>query len=176
MNKENLQEITGLRYEKFDEGIYTCSIPHDKFKDCLEKLFHSLRFEILIDVFGIDYPDEELRFEVVYHLLSIVHNCRVILKLRTGSCVPTISDLFPNASWYEREVFDMYGVVFDKHPDLRRILTDYGFEGYPMRKDFPLTGYKEVKFDIKDKKVVYVPVDLQQDYRSFDTLSPWEGK
>ena len=152
-------------------------------RDQIESLFRFLRddarcgFESLIDIAGVDYPGRALRFEVVYHLLSMRMNHRVRVKIKTdeGTPVPTICGIFPNANWYEREAFDMYGVAFSGHPDLRRILTDYGFEGYPLRKDFPLTGYSEVRWDEEEKRVVYEPVELVQEYRDFDFLSPWEG-
>ncbi len=135
------------------------------------------RFTTLIDICGVDYPSRERRFDVVYHLLSMPHNQRIRVKLTTDEVepVPSILEVFPAANWYEREAFDMYGIVFDGHPDLRRLLTDYGFEGYPLRKDFPLSGYVEVRYDEARKAVVYEPVNLPQEYRSFDFMSPWEG-
>jgi NADH-quinone oxidoreductase subunit C len=135
------------------------------------------KFSTLIDLCGVDYPGRERRFEVVYHLLSMSHNTRVRIKVRTNETEPvhSISSIFPNANWYERETFDMFGILFDEHPDLRRILTDYGFEGYPLRKDFPLSGFVEVRYDEERKSVVYEDVDLPQEYRSFDFTSPWEG-
>jgi NADH-quinone oxidoreductase subunit C len=135
------------------------------------------RFETLVDICGCDYPVEAERFEVVYHLLSMRLNQRVRVKVRTDehAAVPSAHEIFPVANWYEREAFDMYGIAFSNHPDLRRILTDYGFEGYPLRKDFPLTGYVEVRYDDAAKRVVYEPVKLVQEYRNFDFLSPWEG-
>lgn len=135
------------------------------------------KFEGLIDLCGVDYPARERRFEVVYHLLSMAHNHRIRVKVTTDEVEPvrSIAEIFPNADWYEREAFDMYGIVFDQHPDLRRLLTDYGFEGYPLRKDFPLSGYVEVRYDEERKAVVYEPVNLPQEYRSFDFMSPWEG-
>jgi NADH-quinone oxidoreductase subunit C len=135
------------------------------------------QFKLLVDVCGVDYPDEEERFEVVYNLLSLKHNHRIRVKLTTSEDepVPSVSGVFSVANWFEREVWDMYGVFFADHPDLRRILTDYGFEGHPMRKDFPLTGYVEVRYDEDQKRVVYQPVRLPQDFRNFDFLSPWEG-
>ncbi|APR98759.1 NADH-quinone oxidoreductase subunit C [Wolbachia endosymbiont of Folsomia candida] len=136
------------------------------------------RFELLVDIFAVDYPDREKRFELIYNLLSVVHNIRVYVKLQLyeGDIPTSVSEIFSTASWFEREVFDMYGIEFSSHPDLRRILTDYGFKGNPMLKDFPLTGYEEVRYDIEAKKVVYNPIDLPQDFRTFDSLSPWEGK
>ena len=135
------------------------------------------KFSSLIDICGVDYPSRERRFDVVYHMLSMAHNTRIRIKVKTDETVPvqSITSLFPNANWYEREAFDMYGILFDEHPDLRRILTDYGFEGYPLRKDFPLSGFVEVRYDEERKAVVHEPVNLPQEYRSFDFMSPWEG-
>jgi len=135
------------------------------------------QFKQLMDVCGADYPEREDRFEVVYNLLSLTHNQRIRVKLRTdaGNPVPTATGVFNAANWWERETWDMYGIYFRDHPDLRRILTDYGFEGHPLRKDFPLTGYVEVRYDDLEKRVVYEPVKLTQDFRTFDFLSPWEG-
>jgi NADH-quinone oxidoreductase subunit C len=135
------------------------------------------QFICLIDICGADYPSREKRFEVVYHLLSPRQNQRIRVKLSTDedTPVPSAVDVFPGANWYEREVYDFYGVLFTGHPDLRRILTDYGFEGHPLRKDFPLTGYSEVHYDEEAKRVVYKPVSLRQEFRNFDFLSPWEG-
>lgn len=135
------------------------------------------RCEQLMDVCGVDYPARQLRFEVVYNLLSVTKNHRIRVKIATdeASPVPSVSAVYPSAGWYEREVWDMYGVFFDGHPDLRRILTDYGFDGHPQRKDFPLTGFVELRYDEDEKRVKYSPVKLQQAYRSFDFMSPWEG-
>jgi NADH-quinone oxidoreductase subunit C len=135
------------------------------------------QFKMLVDLCGVDYPDRDQRFEVVYHLLSLKHNQRVRVKVTTDETtpVPSVTGVFGAANWYEREAWDMYGVYFADHPDLRRLLTDYGFEGHPMRKDFPQTGYLEVRYDEEQKRVVYEPVALRQDWRSFDFLSPWEG-
>ena len=135
------------------------------------------KFSSLIDICGVDYPSRERRFDVVYHMLSMAHNTRIRIKVTTDETVPvhSVTSLFPNADWYERDAFDMYGILFDEHPDLRRILTDYGFEGYPLRKDFPLSGFVEVRYDEERKSVVYEPVNLPQEYRSFDFMSPWEG-
>lgn len=137
----------------------------------------ALHFELLIDIAGVDYPDREARFEVVYQLLSLKHNRRVRVKVTTDetTAVPSVSGVYSSAGWYERETWDLFGVYFSDHPDLRRILTDYGFEGHPMRKDFPLTGYVEVRYDEEQRRVVYEPVKLKQEFRSFDFLSPWEG-
>ncbi len=135
------------------------------------------RFVCFIDICGADYPEREKRFDVVYHLLSPYKNARIRVKVETDEAtpVPTVIDVFPAADWFERETFDLYGVLFDGHPDLRRILTDYGFSGHPLRKDFPLTGHVEVRYDDEQKRVVYEPVKLVQEFRKFDYLSPWEG-
>jgi len=135
------------------------------------------KFTQLIDIAGVDYPSRARRFDIVYHMLSMSQNTRIRVKISTDEQVPVLScaAVFPNADWYEREAFDMYGVAFENHPDLRRILTDYGFEGYPLRKDFPLSGFVEVRYDEGRKAVVYEPVNLPQEYRSFDFLNPWEG-
>jgi NADH-quinone oxidoreductase subunit C len=137
----------------------------------------SYRFLQLVDLCGVDYPEDEKRFHVVYHLLSLHANIRIRVKtaLAEGESIQSVVNIFSVANWYERETFDMYGIVFDNHPDLRRILTDYGFEGHPLRKDFPLTGFVELRYNDEQKRVVYEPVKLVQDYRNFDFLSPWEG-
>ena len=134
-------------------------------------------FAILIDICGVDWPQRAKRFDVVYHLLSITKNKRVRVKLQTDEStpVPSVVEVFPAANWFERETFDMFGITFMDHPDMRRILTDYGFSGYPLRKDFPLTGYVELRYDEELKRVVYRPVDLVQEFRDFDFMSPWEG-
>jgi len=136
-----------------------------------------LAFINLTDVCGVDWPGREQRFDVVYHLLSPRFNRRIRVKVRTGENmpVPSVTGIFPGADWFEREAYDLYGILFTGHPDLRRILTDYGFDGYPMRKDFPLTGFVEVRYDDERKRVVYEPVRLAQEFRDFDFLSPWEG-
>ena len=135
------------------------------------------QFRQLVFVAGADYPEREERFEVIYHLLSLRHNQRIRLKVTTDEAtpVPSATGVFASANWFEREVWDMYGVAFSDHPDLRRLLTDYGFEGHPLRKDFPLTGHVEMRYDDERKRVVYEPVKLTQEFRSFDFLSPWEG-
>lgn len=135
------------------------------------------QFAVLIDICGVDWPARGARFDVVYHLLSPRLNKRVRVKLHTDeeTPVPSVIDVYPAANWYEREAYDMYGILFTGHPDLRRLLTDYGFQGYPLRKDFPLTGYVEVRYDDEAKRVVYEPVKLIQEFRSFDFESPWEG-
>jgi NADH-quinone oxidoreductase subunit C len=134
-------------------------------------------FKQLVDLCGVDYPDRGERFEVVYNLLSLRHNRRIRVKLATdeNEPVPSVTGVFNSADWYERETWDLFGVYFSDHPDLRRLLTDYGFEGHPLRKDFPLTGYVELRYDEDQKRVVYEPVKLKQEFRSFDFLSPWEG-
>ncbi len=152
-------------------------------REAIAKVLRTLRdnprlgFVSLIDICGVDFPGRAMRFEVVYHLLSPTQNTRVRVKLATdeASPVPSVSGVFPVAEWLEREAYDLYGILFGDHPDLRRILTDYGFSGHPLRKDFPLTGYVEVRYDDEQKRVVYQPVRLPQQYRDFDFLSPWEG-
>lgn len=135
------------------------------------------RFKQVMDICGVDYPDREKRFDVVYNLLSLTHNTRVRVKVQADgeTPVPSVTGVFSTAAWFEREVWDLYGVLFSGHPDLRRLLTDYGFQGHPLRKDFPLTGYVEMRYDDEKKRVVYEPVVLTQEFRSFDYLSPWEG-
>ena len=135
------------------------------------------RFSSLVDITGVDYPERAKRFDVVYHFLSMYQNHRIRLRVavREKDMVPSLCAVHPSANWFEREVFDMFGILFSGHPDLRRILTDYGFRGYPLRKDFPTTGYTEVRYDEAQKRVVYEPVKLVQEYRQFDFMSPWEG-
>ena len=137
----------------------------------------SCKFRQLIDIAAVDYPEEEKRFQLVYLFLSHENNLRIklMIKFDINQIIPSITKIFPSANWMEREVFDMYGIKFKNHPDLRRILTDYNFKGHPLRKDFPLTGFNEVRYSEKDKKVVYEPVKLEQNYRNFDFESPWEG-
>ena len=137
----------------------------------------SCKFSSLVDITAVDYPDRPKRFDVVYHLLSMYQNQRIRLRvsIREEDMVPSIIPVHPSANWFEREVFDMFGILFTGHPDLRRILTDYGFRGHPLRKDFPTTGYTEVRYDEAQKRVVYEPVSLVQEYRQFDFMSPWEG-
>ena len=133
-------------------------------------------FRQITDIAGVDFPDRQKRFDVIYHFLSFKHNSRLRIKIIIGEdeSIPSITTIFPAANWFEREAFDMYGIQFKDHPDLRRILTDYGFEGYPLRKDFPLSGNVEIRYDEIDKKIIHEPVNLQQDFRSFDIQSPWE--
>lgn len=135
------------------------------------------QFSTLVDITAVDWPDRPERFDVVYHFLSMYKNQRIRVKAAVGegAMVPTLTGVHPTANWFEREVFDMFGIIFAGHPDMRRILTDYGFRGYPLRKDFPTTGYTEVRYDEAEKRVVYEPVKLVQDYRQFDFMSPWEG-
>ncbi|MDT8327350.1 MAG: NADH-quinone oxidoreductase subunit C [Roseovarius sp.] len=134
-------------------------------------------FSSLVDITAVDYPERAKRYDVVYHLLSMYQNHRIRLRVavRSDDMVPSITEVYPAANWFEREVFDMFGILFSGHPDLRRILTDYGFRGHPLRKDFPTTGYTEVRYDEVHKRVVYEPVSLVQEYRQFDFMSPWEG-
>lgn len=141
------------------------------------KVDSTCRFSSLVDITAVDYTGRVKRFDVVYHFLSMYQNHRIRLRIsiREEEMVPSITEVHPSANWFEREVFDMYGVLFSGHPDLRRILTDYGFRGYPLRKDFPTTGYTEVRYDEVEKRVVYEPVSLVQEYRQFDFMSPWEG-
>ena len=135
------------------------------------------KFRQLIDIAGVDYPENEKRFELIYLFLSHEHNLRIklLIKFQINQTIVSLTKIFPSANWMEREVFDMYGIKFKNHPDLRRILTDYGFKGHPLRKDFPLTGFNEVRYSEKEKKVIYEPVKLEQNYRNFDFESPWEG-
>jgi NADH-quinone oxidoreductase subunit C len=135
------------------------------------------QFISIIDVAGADYPSRRLRFDVVYHLLSPRQNIRIRVKVQTDedTPVPSVTSVYPGADWFEREAYDLYGILFTGHPDLRRLLTDYGFEGHPLRKDFPLTGFVEVRYDDEVKRVIYEPVELKQEFRNFDFLSPWEG-
>jgi NADH-quinone oxidoreductase subunit C len=160
-------------------GDLTVSVARDRIVDVVRFLRDDpkCRFIAFLDVCGVDYPAREMRFEVVYHFLSPHLNQRIRLKLEADdeTPVPSICDVFPGANWFEREVYDLYGVLFSGHPDLRRILTDYGFDGHPLRKDFPLTGFVEVRYDEERRRVVYEPVALAQEFRSFDYLSPWEG-
>ncbi|MBV7266970.1 NADH-quinone oxidoreductase subunit C [Erythrobacter ani] len=161
--------------EKHGEIIFI--VQRDAIEDVLRTLRDDHKYQQLMEIAGADYPDRPERFEVVYMLLSLTKNHRIIVKCSTDEAtpVPTVTTLWPNAGWLEREVFDMYGVTFAGNKDLRRILTDYGFEGHPFRKDFPMTGYTELRYSEEEKRVVYEPVELPQDMRTFDFLSPWEG-
>lgn len=170
---------SSLAASKVAFGELTLIVARERIVDVLTKLRDdpALQFEILLDITGVDWPARAERFDVVYHLLSMRKNQRIRVKLTTNETdpVPSVVSVFPTANWLERETYDMYGILFSGHPDLRRILTDYGFEGYPLRKDFPLTGYKEVRYDDEQKRVVYEPVRLTQEFRQFDFESPWEG-
>jgi len=163
-SRDHVDELTIT--VKRDALVEACKIARDKFG-----------YQQLMEIAGVDYPERSERFEVNYHLLSVTHNHRIRIKVTTDedTPVPSVTGLWPVAGWLEREVFDLYGVGFAGNPDLRRILTDYGFEGYPLRKDFPQTGYVELRYSEAEKRVVYEPVDLPQDYRNFDFLMPWEG-
>ena len=172
----------------FPQEVTATSIAHGELivgvrREAIARVLGYLRddprclFQVLVDVCGVDYPERAERFDVVYNLLSIKHNERVRVKVTADeeSPVPSATGIFSAAGWFEREAWDLYGIYFSDHPDLRRILTDYGFEGHPLRKDFPLTGYVEVRYDEEQKRVIYERVKLTQDFRSFDFLSPWEG-
>jgi len=152
-------------------------VARESVADVLRTLRDRLDYQQLMEIAGVDYPERAERFEVVYHLLSVTKNHRIRIRVSTDEMkpVPTVTNVYPVAGWLEREIFDMYGVVFEGNPDLRRILTDYGFRGHPQRKDFPLTGYVELRYSEEEKRVVYEPVSLAQDFRTFDFLSPWEG-
>ena len=160
------------------DNIYL-NIDHDKLIDVISflKTNKETKFRQLIEITAVDYPEKEQRFRMIYFLLSHETNTRIVIDyyLNENKIVPSITNVFPSANWKEREVFDMYGIEFKNHPDLRRILTDYGFKGHPLRKDFPLTGFNEVRYSEKEKKVIYEPVKLEQNYRNFDFESPWEG-
>lgn len=162
-------------HEEHGELLFT--VHRASVEDALRILRDDFDYQQLMEIAGVDYPSRAERFEVVYMLLSVTKNSRVMVKCTASedTPVPTVTTLWPNAGWLEREVFDMYGVLFDGNPDLRRILTDYGFEGHPFRKDFPLTGYVELRYSEDQKRVVYEPVELAQDLRQFDFMSPWEG-
>ena len=162
---------------KEEHGEIVLTVARDAIEDALRLLRDEHQFQQLMDIAGVDYPSRVERFEVVYCLLSVTRNLRLIVKVTTDEAtpVPTVTTLWPNAGWYEREVYDMFGVLFAGNPDLRRILTDYGFQGHPFRKDFPLTGYVELRYSEDEKRVVYQKVALAQDLRQFDFMSPWEG-
>lgn len=188
MPAEALKDLADYIKEELESSIISVEFFNDELsinarREDLKKVLNFLRddkechFRILTDLCGSDYPRRPERFDVVYNLLSLRHNHRARVKVTASEdmLVPSVVDIFSSAGWFEREVWDMYGVMFDGNPDLRRILTDYGFEGHPQRKDFPLTGYVELRYDDELKRVVYEPVKLQQDFRNFDYLSPWEG-
>ena len=158
-------------------GELTLVAPRERIVEVMTALRDQFGFQQLLDLCGVDYPDRKERFEVVYHLLSLTRNARLRVKVSTDEVqpVPSIIAVYPAANWFEREAYDMFGMLFSGHPDLRRLLTDYGFEGHPLRKDFPMTGYVEVRYDEEQRRVVYEPVKLTQEFRTFDFLSPWEG-
>jgi NADH-quinone oxidoreductase subunit C len=188
MNTENLADLAAHIESRMPDAVRSTQIVVGELtvlaeRDHILPLLRFLRddqqcnFETFIDLCGVDYPERNERFEVVYHLLSMRMNHRIRIRIRTDeeTAVPSAVPIWPVANWFEREAFDMYGIQFSDHPDLRRILTDYGFEGFPLRKDFPLTGHYEVRYDDLEKRVIYEPVNLVQEYRNFDFLSPWEG-
>ena len=170
---------SALTERKLVVGELTLAVAPDRILDVLKHLRDDpeCEFKILVDLCGNDWPGREKRFDVVYHLLSLTRNMRIRVKamLGEGEAIKSAIALYPAAGWFEREAFDMYGIAFENHPDLRRILTDYGFSGYPLRKDFPLTGFVELRYDEELKRVVYQPVQLVQEFRDFDFMSPWEG-
>jgi len=174
-----LSEALGdmLIHAREEHGEIVLGVQRERIEDALRLLRDEHEYQQLMEIAGVDYPQREERFDVVYMLLSLTRNHRILVKCRAAedTPVPTVTNLWPNAGWLEREVFDMYGVVFEGNTDLRRILTDYGFEGHPQRKDFPLTGYQELRYSEEEKRVVYEPVELAQDFRQFDFMSPWEG-
>lgn len=185
---EALNELGALLETKRGDSVLSWDVTHDEltvnvspsslvsFVDFL-KTDQTCKFSSLVDITAVDYPTRAKRFDVVYHFLSMYQNQRIRLRvqIREDEMLPSILSVHPSANWFEREVFDMFGILFSGHPDLRRILTDYGFRGYPLRKDFPTTGYTEVRYDEVQKRVVYEPVKLVQEYRQFDFMSPWEG-
>lgn len=185
---EALKDLAAYLSEKLGENIresvleygeLTVSVDAGKIVEVLDFLRRDVQcqFISIIDISGVDYPGRGKRFDVVYHLLSPRQNMRIRVKVQTDedTPVPSATAVFPGAEWYEREAYDLYGILFSGHPDLRRILTDYGFEGHPLRKDFPLTGFVEVRYDNAARRVVYEPVELKQEFRNFDYMSPWEG-
>ncbi|MXO85401.1 NADH-quinone oxidoreductase subunit C [Altererythrobacter aurantiacus] len=177
--RETLSQAMGdhLLEAREEHGEFLFSVKREAIDDVLRMLRDEHGYQQLMEIAGVDYPSRAERFEVVYMLLSVTKNHRVIVKVQTDAetPVPTVTNLWPNAGWLEREVFDLFGVLFSGNTDLRRILTDYGFEGHPFRKDFPLTGYSELRYSEDEKRVVYEPVELAQELRTFDFLSPWEG-
>tara|TARA_Y100001935_G_scaffold238609_1_gene225388 strand:- start:38 stop:652 length:615 start_codon:yes stop_codon:yes gene_type:complete len=188
MSNQKLNKVEKLINSELSNKIYGSEIKYEELllktsaSEIIEvikflKLDDRFKFTQLIDIAAIDYPNDEKRFELVYLLLSIENNFRVkiSIKFELNEKIPSIVKIFPSANWMEREIFDMYGIKFTNHPDLRRILTDYNFKGHPLRKDFPLTGFNEVRYSEKEKKVIYEAVKLEQNYRNFDFSSPWEG-
>ena len=185
---EALNDLEDFLQSKFSDEITSTDTSYDQLTvntnvSSLEQITSFLKlnsvcqFRTLIDITAVDYPEEEYRFQLIYHYLSMHQNFRIRIKIpvKDEEIVPSITSVFPAANWFEREVFDMYGILFGSHPDMRRLLTDYGFKGHPLRKDFPTTGYLEVRYDQEKKKVIYEPVKLNQEYRRFDFVSPWEG-
>ena len=185
---ENLESLEKAINSELATKILSSKIKHDQINICIEdnnlieviiflKTHSSTKFKQLIDITAVDYPERDKRFKMVYLLLSHEKNSRIKIEfdIKESEILSSLTSIFPSANWMEREVFDMYGVEFKDHPDLRRILTDYGFKGHPLRKDFPLTGHDEVRYSEEDKKVIYEPVKLEQNYRNFDYESPWEG-
>ena len=185
---ENLESLEKAINSELTTKILSSKIKHNQINICIEdnnlievviflKTHSSTKFKQLIDITAVDYPERDKRFKMVYLLLSHEKNSRIKIEfdIKEGEILSSLTSTFPSANWMEREVFDMYGVEFKDHPDLRRILTDYGFKGHPLRKDFPLTGHNEVRYSEEDKKVIYEPVKLEQNYRNFDYESPWEG-
>ena len=188
MNEEALKDLAAYIKEKLDAEIGDATVAFGELTLMVERsdllsVLTFLRDDVqcqfvsFIDIAGVDYPSRDRRFDVVYHLLSPRQNQRVRVKIEVGEdeTVPSAIEVFTAADWYEREAYDLYGILFTGHPDLRRILTDYGFDGHPLRKDFPTTGFVEVRYDDEVKRVVYEPVELKQEFRDFDFLSPWEG-
>ena len=188
MTSTNLQKLEKLVNSELASKIQKSKIEHDELlieineKDLIDvitflKSNESCSFRQLIDIAGVDYPENDKRFQLIYLFLSHENNLRIklMIKFQIEQIIPSLTKVFPSANWMEREVFDMYGIKFKNHPDLRRILTDYNFKGHPLRKDFPLTGFNEVRYSEKEKKVIYEPVKLEQNYRNFDFESPWEG-
>ena len=185
---QNLKELGDHISKQSNGDVLAYSVSYGELSlsvaaDSIQKVLRLLKTDtaclchLLIDICGVDYPERSPRFDVVYNLLSMKRNLRIRVKVGVGEedQVPTVAGVFPAAGWYEREVWDLYGIFFSEHPDLRRILTDYGFDGHPLRKDFPLTGHVEVRYDDELRRVVYEPVKLTQEFRNFDFLSPWEG-
>ena len=188
MTRQALQELGGYLTESLAGDVERFEVIRGEAilwvpASALTRVMNFLRddpkclFKMVVDICGVDYPEREKRFEVVYNLLSLKYNLRVRVKVAAGEDepVPSATGIYSTAGWFEREAWDLYGIYFSDHPDLRRILTDYGFEGHPLRKDFPLTGFVEVRYDIEQKRVIYEPVKLRQEFRTFDFQSPWEG-
>ncbi len=188
MSSENLIKLDSYIKKKYTESVVSSGIAFNElsvtivlsslisFTEFLKTDPHC-KFSTLVDITVVDYPNKEHRFELVYHYLSMYlnHRIRVKIEVKETEVIPSIIEIFPAANWFEREIFDMFGLLFSGHPDLRRILTDYGFKGHPLRKDFPTSGYVELRYDEERKRVVYEPVELAQEYRQFDFMSPWEG-